>query len=62
MSDEQAEQPEVSEEFKNVPAEELQKYLDQSGLQPGEDADKWASRNRLEREKLLAKYPANTEQ
>ena len=59
---EQAEQPEVSEEYKNVPPEELQKYLDGSGLQPGEDHDKWASRNRLEREKLLAKYPADTEQ
>ena len=61
MSDTQANEPEVAAEFKNVPREELQKYLDQSGLQPGEDHDKWAARNRLAREKLLAQYPADDE-
>ena len=53
--------PDVAPEFANVPEEELQKYLDNSGLQAGEDHDHWASRNRLAREKLLAAYPASEE-
>lgn len=61
MSDETTATPEVAPEFANVPPAELQKYLDESGLRPGEDHDKWASRNRLAREKLLAAYPANEE-
>lgn len=61
MSDEQETKPEVAPEFANVPEEELQKYLDNSGLKPGEDHDRWASRNRLARETLLAKYPATEE-
>lgn len=61
MSDETNEAPAVAPEFANVPPEELQKYLDNSGLKPGEDHDKWASRNRLARESLLAKYPPNEE-
>lgn len=62
MSDETTPAPEVAPEFANVPAEELQKYLDNSGLKPGEDHDVWASRNRLAREKLLAAYPSSTEE
>jgi hypothetical protein len=62
VTDEAEATPKVAPEFANVPAEELQKYLDDSGLRPGEDADKWASRNRLEREKLLAKYPPDSKE
>lgn len=61
MSDEQETSRDVAPEFANVPPEELQKYLDASGLQAGEDHDHWASRNRLAREKLLAAYPATEE-
>lgn len=59
MSDTQDNEPQVSEEFKNVPKEELRQYLENSGLQAGEDHDHWAARNRMAREKLLAQYPAN---
>jgi hypothetical protein len=57
MSDDAYEAPEVSAKFANVPPEELQKYLDGSGLQAGEDHDHWAARNRIAEEKLLAAYP-----
>jgi hypothetical protein len=62
MSDAEYEAPKVSPEFANVPPEELQKYLDDSGLKAGEDHDKWAARNRLAREKLLAAYPPDSEE
>lgn len=59
MSDAEVSEPEVAPEFANVPKEELQKYLDESGLRPGEDHDKWAARNRWAREDLLRKYPVD---
>lgn len=59
MSNAEENKPEVAPEFANVPPEELQKYLDESGLQAGEDHDHWAARNRMAKEKLLAAYPTD---
>jgi hypothetical protein len=61
MSDETYEAPQVAAEYANVPPDELQKYLDNSAIQPGEDHDHWAARNRMGREKLLAAYPPDSE-
>jgi hypothetical protein len=61
MSDDTYEAPAVSAEFANVPPDVLQEYLDGSPIQPGEDHDHWAMRNRMGREKLLVAYPPDSE-
>jgi hypothetical protein len=61
MSDEAYEAPKVAAEYANVPPDVLQEYLDGSAIQPGEDHDHWAMRNRMAKEKLSVAYPPDTE-